>query len=92
MKTNQTAPKTIDEYIARFPKDIQEILEQVRLTIREAAPDAEEKISEFLAKRLDAQHSVGPPGADGVLRCAMPVPSLALASASSKAARPQNCR
>ncbi len=44
MKTEQTAPKTIDEYIAGFPPDIQEILEKIRLTIREAAPGAEETI------------------------------------------------
>lgn len=45
MKTDQTHPKTIDEYIAGFPQDIQEILEKIRATIREAAPDAEETIS-----------------------------------------------
>jgi uncharacterized protein YdhG (YjbR/CyaY superfamily) len=45
MKTNQTTPKTIDEYIAGFPKDVQAILEKIRTTIRKAAPGAEEKIS-----------------------------------------------
>ena len=45
MKTDQTAPKTIDEYIAAFPHDVQEILQEIRLTIRNAAPDAEETIS-----------------------------------------------
>jgi uncharacterized protein YdhG (YjbR/CyaY superfamily) len=45
MKIKQTAPKTIDEYIAGFPKDVQEILEKIRRTIRKAAPDAEETIS-----------------------------------------------
>ena len=44
MKTDQTAPKTIDEYIAGFPEDIQAILEKIRITIREAAPGAEETI------------------------------------------------
>jgi uncharacterized protein YdhG (YjbR/CyaY superfamily) len=44
MKTDQTAPKTIDEYIAGFPYDVQEILEKIRMTIKEAAPDAEETI------------------------------------------------
>ncbi len=44
MKTDQTAPKNIDEYIAGFPHDVQEILEKMRLTIRKAAPDAEETI------------------------------------------------
>lgn len=45
MKTNATTPKDIDEYIARFPRDVQEKLEQIRKTVREAAPDAEEAIS-----------------------------------------------
>ncbi len=45
MKTNQAVAKNIDEYIAGFPNDVQEILEKVRMTIRKAAPDAEEKIS-----------------------------------------------
>jgi uncharacterized protein YdhG (YjbR/CyaY superfamily) len=44
MKTDQTAPRNIDEYIASFPPDVQEILEKIRLTIRKAAPDAEETI------------------------------------------------
>jgi uncharacterized protein YdhG (YjbR/CyaY superfamily) len=41
---DQTAPTDIDEYIAGFPHDIQEILEEIRMTIRRAAPDAEETI------------------------------------------------
>jgi len=45
MRTKQTSPKDIEEYIARFPEDIQEILEKLRMTIREAAPEAEERIS-----------------------------------------------
>ncbi len=45
MKPNRPAPRNIDEYIAGFPQDVQEILEKVRLTIRKAAPDAEETIS-----------------------------------------------
>jgi len=44
MKVNQTAPKDIDEYIEGFPKNVQEILEKIRRTIRKAAPDAEEAI------------------------------------------------
>lgn len=35
----------IDAYIAKFPADLQEILQQVRETIRAAAPDAKEVIS-----------------------------------------------
>jgi len=38
-------PKSIDEYIANFPKDVQTILQELRETIREAAPEAEEVIS-----------------------------------------------
>jgi len=45
MRTKQTAPKDIDEYIAGFPNDVQEILDKIRMTIRKAAPDAEETIS-----------------------------------------------
>ncbi|HMA06097.1 MAG TPA: DUF1801 domain-containing protein [Methanomicrobiales archaeon] len=36
---------TIDEYIAQFPREIQERLQKLRKTIREEAPDAEETIS-----------------------------------------------
>ena len=45
METNKTQPKTIDEYIAGYPKNVQEILEKIRSTIREAAPEAEETIN-----------------------------------------------
>lgn len=37
--------QTIDEYIAGFPEDLREILEKVRETIRQVAPEATEKIS-----------------------------------------------
>lgn len=45
MKAGQPAPKTIDEYIAGFPPEIQEKLEKIRATVRKAAPKAEEAIS-----------------------------------------------
>jgi uncharacterized protein YdhG (YjbR/CyaY superfamily) len=45
MKTTQTAPQTIDEYIAGFPADVQDILQKIRKTVHEAAPEAQEKIS-----------------------------------------------
>ena len=45
MKTSQSVPQTIDEYIAGFPPDVQEILQKIRKTVHEAAPDATEKIS-----------------------------------------------
>jgi uncharacterized protein YdhG (YjbR/CyaY superfamily) len=44
MKAKQTAPTTIDEYIAGFPPDVQEILQKIRAIIRKAAPGAEEAI------------------------------------------------
>ncbi|HEU0077867.1 MAG TPA: DUF1801 domain-containing protein [Longimicrobiaceae bacterium] len=45
MRTAQPAPRNVDEYIAGFPAGTQEVLRQVRATIRAAAPDAEEAIS-----------------------------------------------
>jgi uncharacterized protein YdhG (YjbR/CyaY superfamily) len=42
MKTNQTTPQTINEYIAGFPPDVRVLLEKLRATIRKAAPGAEE--------------------------------------------------
>ncbi len=44
MKTNQTTPTTIDEYIAGFPPDVRDILQKIRVTIRKAAPGAAETI------------------------------------------------
>src|SRR5665647_590449 len=40
-----TKPTNVDEYISGFPKDIQKILEQLRVTITVAAPQATEVIS-----------------------------------------------
>ena len=45
MPSRQDAPKNIDEYIESFSPDIQAILERIRLTIGQAAPDAQETIS-----------------------------------------------
>jgi len=62
MKTDQT-PQTIDEYIAGFPPDVQKILEKIRLTIRKAAPDAEEAIKyrmpTFTLKGTNLVHFAG---------------------------------
>ena len=44
MREGQSEPNDIDEYIAGFPEDVQEILEAIRTTIRKAAPSAEETI------------------------------------------------
>jgi uncharacterized protein YdhG (YjbR/CyaY superfamily) len=40
-----TPARTVDEYISAFPKNVREILEEIRQTIRKAAPAAEETIS-----------------------------------------------
>jgi uncharacterized protein YdhG (YjbR/CyaY superfamily) len=45
MKDDPASYHTIDEYIATFPEEIQAILQEIRATIRAAAPEAEEKIS-----------------------------------------------
>jgi uncharacterized protein YdhG (YjbR/CyaY superfamily) len=45
MESKKVGFTSIDEYIATFPKEIQKILEEVRATIKAAAPGAEEKIS-----------------------------------------------
>lgn len=37
--------QSIDEYIKTFPEEVQAILQELRKTIRETAPDANEKIS-----------------------------------------------
>jgi uncharacterized protein YdhG (YjbR/CyaY superfamily) len=37
--------KSVDEYIASYPKDMQAVLRLVRRTIRKAVPAAEERIS-----------------------------------------------
>lgn len=44
MKTYLSSPSSIDEYIAGFPADVQDILEKLRLTIQQAAPEAVEAI------------------------------------------------
>ncbi|TSJ44228.1 hypothetical protein FO440_08650 [Mucilaginibacter corticis] len=43
MKAQQA--KTIDEYIAGYPTDVQQLLQTIRTTIHNAAPDAEEAIA-----------------------------------------------
>lgn len=49
MTDNKTGFNSIDDYIASFPKDVQKILEEIRRTIRAAAPGAREKISYQIA-------------------------------------------
>ena len=45
MKSKKVTFKSMDEYIGTFPEDIQKILEELRGTIKAAAPEAEETIS-----------------------------------------------
>ncbi len=45
MEHHKGGVRSIDEYIATFPEDIQALLEAVRATIKVAEPDAEETIS-----------------------------------------------
>ena len=45
MLTPKQQFKTVDEYIETFPADVQRILEEMRQTIRNAAPEAVESIS-----------------------------------------------
>ena len=45
MDKKKAAAGSIDDYIANFSPDVQKILQEVRQTIRAAAPQAQEKIS-----------------------------------------------
>jgi uncharacterized protein YdhG (YjbR/CyaY superfamily) len=45
METNMMKIDSIDTYIVQFPSDVQVKLHTLRQTIRDAAPDAKEKIS-----------------------------------------------
>jgi uncharacterized protein YdhG (YjbR/CyaY superfamily) len=45
MDSTKNKAANVDEYIAGFPKEIQQLLKAVRATIKKAAPKAEEMIS-----------------------------------------------
>lgn len=45
MKENKSTIKSIDEYILQFPKEVQDVLQDLRNVIKESAPEAVEKIS-----------------------------------------------
>ena len=45
MKSNKMRFASIDEYIATFPQETQNIMEELRAAIKAAAPEAEEKIA-----------------------------------------------
>ncbi|MGZ8466526.1 MAG: iron chaperone [Candidatus Binatia bacterium] len=44
MRTKPQAAKDIDGYIAKFPNEVQKILEKIRMTIKKAPPQAQETI------------------------------------------------
>lgn len=45
MATSRKTPRNFSDYMERFPKDVQQRLQKMRLTIKKAAPQAKEKIS-----------------------------------------------
>ena len=45
MTQKEVSSPAVDEYIAKFPPQTQSILQKMRKTVREAAPDAKEVIS-----------------------------------------------
>ena len=45
MEASNKQFKTIDEYISMFPEDVRTILKNLRQTIRDAAPEAQETIN-----------------------------------------------
>ena len=44
MKTDESNSKDVDDFIAKYPTDVQKILRKIRAIIRELAPDAHEKL------------------------------------------------
>lgn len=44
-RTDRSMPESVGEYIAGFPPAVRAVLRKMRATIRQAAPDAEERIS-----------------------------------------------
>ena len=44
MKAEKIRPENMNDFIAAFPRDVQEILQRLRATIRKAAPGARETI------------------------------------------------
>ncbi len=45
MDTDKAACTTIDEYIAQFPPEVEEVMQTLRKAIKETVPEAQEKIS-----------------------------------------------
>ncbi len=45
MEKKNDRPSTIDEYIAQYSPEVQAIMNRIRATIKETAPEAQERIS-----------------------------------------------
>ena len=45
MAMSRKTPKSFDDYVDRFPKEVRQRLQKMRLTVKKAAPKAKEKIS-----------------------------------------------
>lgn len=45
MSTSRKTARNFDDYLDRFPKDVQQRLKHMRLTIKKAAPQSQETIS-----------------------------------------------
>ena len=45
MEKTKVVPETVDQYIAAFPADVKKRMQQLRKTIKDAAPKADELIS-----------------------------------------------
>lgn len=45
MERKTARHSTIDEYIIQFPPDVQDIMHKIRAVVKEAAPEAQERIS-----------------------------------------------
>lgn len=56
MENQSAIPQTVDDYIAAFPPEVQEILRRIREVIRQAAPQA----GEGIAYRMPAYTLHGP--------------------------------
>ena len=44
MEKAKAVPATVDEYVAGFPDEVRAVLQEIRATVRAAAPQADEAI------------------------------------------------
>ncbi|KAA2239793.1 hypothetical protein F0L74_26755 [Chitinophaga agrisoli] len=57
-RTKNAKPASIGEYIAGFPPEVQQALEQVRATIRKTVPDAQEAIRYAMPTFIHQGHNL----------------------------------